>query len=77
MADHPAVEAFAERVQGIAAAQEAMRQERDAMAGSRRWIAAENAMRRFVLTHRLGSTSLLEAVHNIAGHVQADWCGGG
>lgn len=73
IADDPFITQFSNQLSAVAAAQNAMRQEVDSRIAGGRWLAAENAVRSFLMQHELGSGSLVEAVHRIAGHVKAEW----
>jgi hypothetical protein len=73
MTDHPFLQKFATQLQSVASAQAEMCRTLDAQVAERRWIAADNTMRGFLLAHGLGSNSLLDAAQNMAGHVHAEW----
>ncbi len=72
MRDHPFVAEFAESLKTLTAAQDEMRRTIETQSAARRWIAADSTMRMFLLEHGLGSTSLLDAAQNMAGHLQAE-----
>ena len=73
MADHPFVQECDRTFAAVAASQNRMREEVDTQVANRRWIAADNTIRAFVLQYGLGSVSLLDVAERMAGIVQAEW----
>ena len=73
MADHPFVQECDRTFAAVAASQNRMREEVDTQVANRRWIAADNTIRAFVLHYGVGSVSLLDVAERMAGQVQAEW----
>jgi serine/threonine protein kinase len=71
--DHPFITQFSSELTAVTAAQNHMREEVDRSIASGRWLAAENAVRSFLMKHEIGSASLVDAVQKMAPRVKAEW----
>lgn len=73
IADHPFITQFSSDLAAVNAAQNHMREEVDRSIASGRWLAAENAVRSFLMKYEIGSASLVDAAQKMAARVTAEW----
>ncbi len=70
--DHPRLETLQARVDERDTSLQALRQEVGELRREERWLAIENAMRRFLLTHRQHSTSLVDAADEVCSNAKPE-----